>query len=249
MDNAFIVNISKLAVVGTDNAAGNFSAAGFAGNTMGGNIINIRVQCSSQTTNKFMPFVYADNAAQIRCILTSSHAVSCHSTVALNIIYITDFCFKSLPIKSTAIDTRNTACHSARTGDHCALVIAVADTTVVFAYQAADIAVAAFDSITIAGNIADFAAVIFCCYSADAVTSIFSCEYGRGNVYVFNYRTSAQLAKEATVSLQADNRVAIAVKRARKFCSATADSIIGALALCIHQAAGIYIIFQDVIIA
>ena len=249
MDDTLIVNIGKLAVVGTDNATGYFSTARFTGNTMGGNIINIRVQCRSQTANKRMHFVDADNAAQIRCVLTSSQAGSCHSTVALNIIYITDLRHKSIPIKSTGINARNTACYSIRTGDNRTLVIAVSNTAVVFAYQATNITAIAFHSIAIAGNIADGAAVIFCCYSANAVTSIFACEYGRGNVYVFNYRTSAQLAKEATVSLQADNRMTIAIKCSRKFYIASTNSIIGALAICIYQAAGIYIIFQDVIIA
>ena len=251
MDDTLIVNIGKLAVVGTDNATGYFSTARFTGNTMGGNIINIRVQCRSQTANKRMHFVDADNTAQIRCVLTSSQAGSCHSTVALNIIYITDLRHKSIPIKSTGINARNTACYSTFTGDNGAMVIAVADTAVVFAYKATDITAAAFYGIAIAGNIADGAAVIFCCYSANTVISILTGEYGRSDVDVFNYRATAQLAKNTAFSLQADNCVTITIKRACKSFSfsATADSVIGAIAFCIHQTAGIDIIFQDIIIA
>ena len=153
------------------------------------------------------------------------------------------------PITSIcSIDTCNAACYSICTGNNCTLVIAVADATVVLAYQAADITTIAFYSIAIAGNAADAAAVVFCCYSANTVTSITG-EYGGSNVYVFNYRATAQLAKNTAFSLQADNCVTITVKRACKGCSATADSIIGAIACCIHQAAGIDIIFKDIIIA
>ena len=147
------------------------------------------------------------------------------------------------------INARNAACYSFLTGDNRALVIAVCNTAVVFAYQATNIAAIAFHGITIAGNIADFAAVIFCCYSANAGTSILPCEYRRNDVDVFNYRATAQLAEEAAVSLQANNSVTITVKSSRKGCITTADSVIGALACWIHQAAGIYIIFQDIIIA
>ena len=142
------------------------------------------------------------------------------------------------------INARNTACYSICTGDNGAMVIAVADTAVVFAYKATDITAAAFYGITIAGNAADAAAVIFCCYSANTI-SILTGEYGRSNVDVFDYRATAQLAKKAAVSLQADNCVTITIKRACKSFIATADSVIGA----IHQTAGIDIIFQDIIIA
>ena len=147
------------------------------------------------------------------------------------------------------INARNTACYSTCTGDNGALVIAVADAAVVFAYKATDITAAAFYGIAIAGNAADAAAVIFCCYSANTVISIITGEYGRSDVDVFNYRATAQLAKNTAFSLQADNCVTITIKRACKSFIATADSIIGAIAICIHQAAGIDIIFQDIIIA
>ncbi len=147
------------------------------------------------------------------------------------------------------INARNTACYSICTGDNGALVIAVADAAVVFAYKATDITAAAFYGIAIAGNAADAAAVIFCCYSANTVTSIITGEYGRSNVDVFNYRATAQLAKNTAFSLQADNCVTITIKRACKSFIATADSVIGAIACCIHQTAGIDIIFQDKIIA
>ena len=143
------------------------------------------------------------------------------------------------------INARNTACYSTCTGDNGALVIAVADATVVFAYKATDITTIAFYGIAIARDTADAAAVIFCCYSANTGTVLLTCKYRRNDVDVFNYRATAQLAKKAAFSLQADNRVAIAVKYSRKGFIASTDSII----CCIHQAAGIYIIFQDVIIA
>ena len=129
------------------------------------------------------------------------------------------------------------------------MVIAVADTAVVFAYKATDITAAAFYGIAIAGNAADFATIIFCCYSANTVISFFAGEYGRNDIYIFDYRAAAQLAKKAAISLQADNRVTITVKRSPKGFIATADSVVSAIAFCIHQAAGIYIIFQDIIIA
>ena len=66
---------------------------------------------------------------------------------------------------------------------------------------------------------------------------------------LFNYRIVTKLAKKTAISLQADNRMAITVKGARKGCSTTADSVIGAIACSIHQAAGIYIIFQGIIIS
>ena len=147
------------------------------------------------------------------------------------------------------INARNTACYSTCTGDNGALVIAVADATVVFAYQATDITAAAFYGIAIAGNTADFAAVVFCCYSADAGIVLLTGEYGRSNVYVFDYRATAKLAKNTAFSLQADNCVTITIKRTRKGCSAAADSLIGAIACCIYQATGIDIIFQNIIIA
>ena len=147
------------------------------------------------------------------------------------------------------INARNAACYSICTGDNGALVIAVADAAVVFAYKATDIAAATFYGIAIAGNAADAAAVIFCCYSANTGTSIFAGEYGRSDVDVFDYRTIAQRAKKTAFSLQADNRVTIAVKSSCKGCITTADSVIGAIAICIHQTAGIDIIFQDKIIA
>ena len=147
------------------------------------------------------------------------------------------------------INARNTACYSTCTGDNGALVIAVADAAVVFAYKATDITAAAFYGITIAGNAADAAAVIFCCYSANTVTNIITGEYGRSDVDVFDYRATAQLAKNTAFSLQADNCVTITIKRACKSFIATADSVIGAIACCIHQTAGIDIIFQDKIIA
>ena len=215
---------------------------------MSGNIINISIHLRSQNT-KFMFFVDTDNTSQIRCILICRQTSSCHRTVALNIINITDFRFKITPVKSTAINACNAACYSIRPGDNCTLVIAVSNTAVVFAYKATDITAAAFYGIAIAGNAADFATIIFCCYSANTVTSIITGEYGRSDVDVFNYRATAQLAKNTAFSLQADNCVTITIKRACKSCSATADSVIGALAFCIHQAAGIYIIFQDIIIA
>ena len=207
---------------------------------MSRNIINISSKCILHKL-----FILAHDTAHVRCIFTCTQLTSSHCTVALDIFQRTN-----QPITSIcSIDTRNATCHSIRTGDNRALVIAVFNNAVVFAYQATNIAAIAFDGIAIAGNAADFAAVIFCCYSANAVTSIFACEYGRGNIYVFNYRATAQLAEEAAVSLQADNRVSIAVKRSCKFYIASTDSIIGAIALCIHQAAGIYIIFQDIVIA
>ena len=98
------------------------------------------------------------------------------------------------------INARNTACYSTCTGDNGALVIAVADAAVVFAYKATDRTAAAFYGIAIAGNAADAAAVIFCCYSANTVTSINTGEYGRSNVDVFNYRTTAQLAKNTALA-------------------------------------------------
>ena len=196
-----------------------------------------------------MFFVDTDNTSQIRRRLTCRQTSSCHRTVALNIFYITDFCFKITTVKSTAIYACNAACYSIRAGDNCTLVIAVADAAVVFAYKATDITTAAFYGIAIAGNAADFATIIFCCYSANTGTSIFAGEYGRNNVYIFDYRATAQLAKKAAISLQANNSVTITVKSSRKGCITTADSVIGALACWIHQAAGIYIIFQDIIIA
>ena len=147
------------------------------------------------------------------------------------------------------INARNTACYSTCTGDNGALVIAVADVAVVFAYKATDRTAAAFYGIAIAGNAADAAAVIFCCYSANTVTNIITGEYRRSNVDVFNYRATAQLAKNTAFSLQANNCMTITIKRACKSFSAAADSIIGAIACCIHQATGIDIIFQDIIIA
>ena len=248
MDNTFIVDIGKLAVVRANNATRNFSAASFTSNTMSGNIINISIHLRSQNT-KFMFFVDTDNTSQIRCILICRQTSSCHRTVALNIINITDFRFKITPVKSTAINACNAACYSIRPGDNCTLVIAVSNTAVVFAYKATDITAATFYGIAIAGNAADFATIIFCCYSANTVISIITGEYGRSDVHVFDYRTTAQLAKKAAISLQADNRMTITVKRAPKGFIATANSVIGALAFCIHQAAGIYIIFQDIIIA
>ena len=146
------------------------------------------------------------------------------------------------------INARNTACYSICTGDNGALVIAVADAAVVFAYKATDITAAAFYGIAIAGNAADAAAVIFCCYSTNTVTNIITGEYGRSDVDVFNYRAT-QLPKNTAFSLQADNCVTITIKRACKSFIATADSVIGAIACCIHQTAGIDIIFQDKIIA
>ena len=181
MDNTFIVDIGKLAVIGTNNAAGNFSAASFTGNTMSGNIINISIKFRSQNT-KFMFFVDTNNTSQIRCILTCRQTSSCHRTVALSIFYITDFCIQSTPVKSTAINACNTACYSTRAGDNCTLVIAVADAAVVFAYKATDITAAAFYGIAIAGNAADGATVIFCCYGANTVTCFFAGEYGRSDV-------------------------------------------------------------------
>ena len=89
VDNTFVVDIGNLAVIGTNNAAGNFSAASFTGNTMSGNIINISIKLSQKTNSMF--FVDPDNTSQIRCILTCRKTSSCHCTVALNIFYITGF--------------------------------------------------------------------------------------------------------------------------------------------------------------
>ena len=237
MDNTFIISITDSAFICTNNTTGCFCVAGFTGNTMSRNIVNIVfIQ---------QHLILAHDTAQIRCILTCTQRTCSHRTVALDIFQrtnkeITGIC---------AIYARNTACYSICTGDNCTLVSAVADGAVVFAYKATDNAAATFYGITVAGNAADAAAVIFCCYSANTVTSINTSEYGRSNVDVFNYRATAQLAKNTAFSLQADNCVTITIKRACKSCIATADSIIGAIAFCIHQAAGIDIIFQDKIIA
>ena len=236
MNNAFIVSITDTTFISTNNTTRCFGIASFAGNTMSRNIINIK--CKKL-------FILTHDTAQVRCILTCTQITNCHRTVALNIFQHTDKPFTSI----CAINACNAACHSTRAGDNCTLVIAVSNTAVVFAYKATDITAAAFYGIAIAGNTADFATDIFCCYGANTVISFFACEYGRSNVYIFNYRTITKLAKNTAISLQADNRVAIAVKGARKGCSTTADSVIGALACSIHQAAGIYIIFQGIIIA
>ena len=234
MDNTFIISITDSAFICTNNTTGCFGVAGFTGNTMSRNIVNIVfIQ---------QHLILAHDTAQIRCILIFSQDTSSHSTVALDVVDCATF------ICICTINARNAACYSICTGDNGALVIAVADAAVVFAYKATNITAAAFYSITIAGNAADAAAVIFCCYSANTI-SILTGEYGRRNVDVFDYRATAQLAKNTAFSLQADNCVAITVKRACKGCSATADSVIGAIAICIHQTAGIDIIFQDKIIA
>ena len=234
MDNTFIISITDSAFICTNNTTGCFGVAGFTGNTMSRNIVNIVfIQ---------QHLILAHDTAQIRCILIFSQDTSSHSTVALDVVDCATF------ICICTINARNAACYSICTGDNGALVIAIADAAVVFAYKATNITAAAFYSITIAGNAADAAAVIFCCYSANTI-SILTGEYGRRNVDVFDYRATAQLAKNTAFSLQADNCVAITVKRACKGCSATADSVIGAIAICIHQTAGIDIIFQDKIIA
>ena len=234
MDNTFIISITDSAFICTNNTTGCFGVAGFTGNTISRNIVNIVfIQ---------QHLILAHDTAQIRCILIFSQDTSSHSTVALDVVDCATF------ICICTINARNAACYSICTGDNGALVIAIADAAVVFAYKATNITAAAFYSITIAGNAADAAAVIFCCYSANTI-SILTGEYGRRNVDVFDYRATAQLAKNTAFSLQADNCVAITVKRACKGCSATADSVIGAIAICIHQTAGIDIIFQDKIIA
>ena len=234
MDNTFIISITDSAFICTNNTTGCFGVAGFTGNTMSRNIVNIVfIQ---------QHLILAHDTAQIRCILIFSQDTSSHSTVALDVVDCATF------ICICTINARNAAYYSICTGDNGALVIAIADAAVVFAYKATNITAAAFYSITIAGNAADATAVIFCCYSANTI-SILTGEYGRRNVDVFDYRATAQLAKNTAFSLQADNCVAITVKRACKGCSATADSVIGAIAICIHQTAGIDIIFQDKIIA
>ena len=233
MNNAFIVSITDTTFISTNNTTGGFGIASFAGNTMSRNIINIKCK---------RLFILTHDTAQVRCILTCTQITSCHRTVALNIFQHTDKPFTSI----CAIHACNAACHSIRAGDNCTLVIAVSNTAVVFAYKATDITAAAFYGIAIAGNTADFATVIFCCYGANTVTCCFAGEYGRSDVYIFNYCALSKLTENTAISLQADNRVAIAVKSARKGCIAPADSVI---ACCIHQAAGIYIIFQGIIIA
>ena len=248
MNNAFIVSITDTTFISTNNTTRCFSITGLTGNTMSGSIINISIKLRSQKT-KVMFCVNTDNTSQIKCILTCRQNSSCHRTVALDIFYSTDFEFPIIPVNNTAIYARNAACYSIRAGDNCTLVIAVADGAVVFAYKATDITAAAFYGIAIAGNTADAATIIFCCYSANTVTSCFAGEYGGNDIYIFDYRTIAQRAKKTAISLQADNRMAITVKRSRKGYIATADSVIGALACCIHQPAGIYIIFQGIIIA
>ena len=240
MNNAFIVSITDTTFISTNNTTRCFGIASFAGNTMSRNIVNI---INPRHPRKL--FILTHDTAQVRCIQTFTQITSCHRTIALNIFYITDW----PPVNSTAIHACNAACHSIRAGDNCTLVIAVSNTAVVFAYKATDITAAAFYGIAIAGNAADAAAVIFCCYSANTVTNIITGEYRRSNVDVFNYRATAQLAKNTAFSLQADNCVTITIKRACKSFSASADSIIGAIACWIHQAAGIDIIFQDIIIA
>ena len=237
MDNTFIISITDSAFICTNNTTGCLGVAGFTGNTMSRNIVNI--VCIQQQ------LILADNTSQIRRKLTCRQTISSHSTIALDVVDCAPYtCI-------CTINARNTACYSTFTGDNGAMVIAVADTAVVFAYKATDITAAAFYGIAIAGNIADGAAVIFCCYSANTVISILTGEYGRSDVDVFNYRATAQLAKNTAFSLQADNCVTITIKRACKSFSfsATADSVIGAIAFCIHQTAGIDIIFQDIIIA
>ena len=235
MDNTFIISITDSTFICTNNTTGCFGIAGFTGNTMSRNIVNI--------VFIHQKLILAHDTAKIRCILTCHQITSSHSTIALDVVDCAPYtCI-------CTINARNAACHSIRTGNNCALVIAVADAAVVFAYQATDITAIAFHGITIAGNIADFAAVIFCCYSANAGTSILACEYRRNDVDVFNDRATAQHSEEATFSLQADNRVAIAVKHSRKGFIASTDSVIGAIAFCIYQATGIDIIFQDIIIA
>lgn len=114
---------------------------------------------------------------------------SSHSTVALDVVDCATF------ICICTINARNTACYSTCTGDNGALVIAVADAAVVFAYKATDITAAAFYGIAIAGNAADAAAVIFCCYSANTVTSFFAGEYGRSNVDVLTTAPLPSLPK------------------------------------------------------
>ena len=228
MDNTFIISITDSAFICTNNTTGCFGIAGFTGNTMSRNIVNI--------VFIHQKLILAHDTAKIRCILTCHQITSSHRTVALDVVDCAPF------ICICTINPCNAACYSVRTGDNRTLVIAVADTAIIFAYQAADIAAAAFHSITIAGNIADCAAVIFCCYSANAGIVLLTCKYRRNDVDVFNYRATAKLAKKAAFSLQADNRVAIAVKHSRKGFIASTDSVI-------YQAAGIYIIFQDIIIS
>ena len=227
MDNTFIISITDSAFICTNNTTGCLGVAGFTGNTMSRNIVNIKL-------------ILAHDAAKVRCILTCPQITSSHRTVALDVVDCSPF------ICICTINACNTACYSTCTGDNGALVIAVADATVVFAYKATDITAAAFYGITIAGNAADCAAVIFCCYSANTGTVLLTCKYRRNDVYVFNYRATAKLAKNTAFSLQADNCVTITIKRACKSCSAAADSVIGAI---VYQATGIDIIFQDIIIA
>ena len=169
MNNAFIVSITDTTFISTNNTTRCFGSAGFAGNTMSRNIINIICK---------KPFILTYDTAQVRCKLTFTQLTSCHRTVALNIIYIRD----CTPGTSTAIHACNAACHSIRSGDNCTLVIAVSNTAVVFAYKATDITAAAFYGIAITGNATDFATIIFCCYGANTVTCFFAGEYGRSDV-------------------------------------------------------------------
>ena len=132
MDNTFIISITDSAFICTNNTTGCFCVAGFTGNTMSRNIVNIVfIQ---------QHLILAHDTAQIRCILTCTQRTSSHCTVALDIFQRTD-----KPIsRICTIYTRNTACYSTCTGDNGALVIAVADAAVVFAYKATDRTAAAF---------------------------------------------------------------------------------------------------------
>ena len=221
MDNTFIISITDSAFICTNNTTGCLGIAGFTGNTMSRNIVNI-VFIQQHLIQQHL--ILAHDTAKVRCILTCPQITSSHSTVALDVVDCATF----------IINARNTACYSICTGDNGAMVIAVADVAVVFAYKATDRTAAAFYGIAIAGNTADFAAVVFCCYSADAGIVLLTGEYGRSNVYVFDYRATAKLAKNTAFSLQADNCVTITIKRTRKGFIATADSVVSAIAFCIH---------------
>ena len=59
MDNTFIISITDSAFICTNNTTGCLGVAGFTGNTMSRNIVNI-------------VFILADDTAQIRCILIFS---------------------------------------------------------------------------------------------------------------------------------------------------------------------------------
>ena len=64
MDNTFIISITDSAFICTNNTTGCFGVAGFTGNTMSRNIVNIVfIQ---------QHLILAHDTAQIRCILIFS---------------------------------------------------------------------------------------------------------------------------------------------------------------------------------